>query len=355
MALRAVSTLHTPKEFKLSRDERLTGFLPLYEARYREHIGLVIGSIVVQGLFPMARDDRFLSGVKRQVLNEVVARLSGDLRSRANKSVLRPSSDPKKPGYDFEFELVPSAIGATFFTKKGQISLLHTCGIRMSMAEEDNYQEVNTAGLVLTGDDLRNNCVSLGPVLRKSLASSLKSMSVDSEGAITVTMHLTKREVEFMTSTPLIAVRPGNLYALLTLWVSSALGNTTRMPVASMSITHISKAVASASAGKDVAARNKNNSIVVLEEGGLAYIPDVDQSAQYEQALHDFGIQEDGSYCFSPKREAQTEYKIGQETTGKRLPVNMPILTDWVNLKFAYSNTEGRLAVLDLDRSVKLR
>lgn len=355
MALRAVSTLHTPKEFKLSRDERLTGFLPLYEARYREHVSLVINSLVLQGFLPMARNDRFLAGVKRQVLNEVLTALVGDLRSRANKSILRPSSDPKKPGYDFEFELVPASTGMLLLTKKGQITFLSSCGIKMSMAEEDNYQEVDTVGLVLTGEDVRNNCVSLGPVLRNSLASSLKSMSVDSEGTITVTMHLTKREVEFMTSTPLIAVRPGNLYALLSLWVASTLGNTTRMPVASMSITHISKAVTAASAGKDVAARNKNNSIVVLEEGGLAYIPDVDQSAQYEQALHDFGIQEDGSYCFSPPREAQTEYKIGQESTGKKLPINMPILTDWVNLKFAYSNTEGRLAVLDLDRSVKLR
>lgn len=356
--LRAVSTLHTPKDFLLSKADRNSGFMFFYTAAYKEHIGKFVASLVLQGALPKIQDSRFLDDIAKRELVGLSDFYIGTAPSKATSSILRQSSDASRPGYEFEFVL--SYFSMDLGNADVQTSLLKlVSGANLHLTDDGVPTPVN--GKIVTGNELEKNCKSLSTDTLREVGKVFKELRYETAGLYTTvwaTVYISKAIVEYMTSTPMVSLRPSNLYVLLLGWIKSKLGNVGKVPTSSVPITRIAKEVTEISQGKEVAARNKNNGIVALDDGSLAWIPDVDQSDMYEQALHDYGYQEDGSYCFNPPKsdlQSPTEIKIGDMKTGKKLPVNMPIFTDWVNLKFAYSNTEGGLGVLDLDRCVKLQ
>jgi hypothetical protein len=104
--------------------------------------------------------------------------------------------------------------------------------------------------------------------------------------------------------------------------------------------------------------------MVTLEDGTFAWIPEVNDAMAYEQSLQDYGQQDDGTYCFSPiseedaagTSEGYKEHSLEEfNAKGQKLPANRFIFTDWVNLKFAYSQTNGLLNVLDLQRCTPVK
>jgi hypothetical protein len=353
--MRAVSNLTVPKNFQLTRHQKSTGFMFFYNKKFSETPLKLFNSIALQALFPVARTDAFMQDGDKKFKKETGL---NHLISDIPRAALRRSTDPSREGFEFDcvlyrgYELGNSSLQKTAFKELLPPSAL------------DNYFPVElTYGFHKT-ETFVHQLRLTAPTLAQ-IAHALVGLDVrDDNGTVVIVgrWFISRSEAEAFTATQFVAIRPANLYTMLNMWLATSCGTTQRLPQSSMPISHIASSVKKASELGSVEPRNMVDGVVAMEDGTLRFIPQVDNSVLYEQALQDYGQMEDGSYSFAPSR-APSEIKIGvggddsegSQVGDRKLPVNMPVFTDWVNLKFAYSNTSGTLAVLDLERCVPVR
>lgn len=352
MALRAVSNLNIPEEFKLSKHERSSGFLFFYNSKFSEEHSELIFKLIFQPFFPITRTDAFLKGkfVKPdKVLKEDLA-----LKASCDSSVLKKSGPKDKgDGFFFSCPLLTSARGDIREAGPQEAWLKKLMDYK-SLENTLKHVELK-AGIIQTRSFAADLKIS-GTTIN-ALNKSLVHLEITDKGEIWSKWFITKREAEFLTCSKFATIRPANLYVPLISWIGSDFGDKVYLPQASLPITHIKQKVNEVMKKGEVVHRNKIDDICVIEDGDLVWIPEVDSAIKYEQSLHDFGIQGDGSYTFGVGSTGLKEFRINDkddDESKKKLPNNMPIFTDWVNLKFAYSNTNGILDVLDLERAVKL-
>jgi hypothetical protein len=367
MALRAVSTLKTPEEFQLSRDQRTSGFLHFYGSKHKDSIARIILSLIFQPFIPQTRREDFTQKEKRKT--EARFKMCG-IVAGANRSVLKKVMGRKEEGFIFE---VPIYLGMELTPENQQIWVEELLGEKL--------------GINFTGHTYTNTFIDfktlekflkLSGSTMNNLSKTLRGIEIKNEpGKTTIVAKwfISRQEAEFMTTTKFLSIRPGNLYIMLHMWAISLFGDKQTMPIASMPISYIASHVKNTVAkGSQIVKRNAVEGIVVLEDGSLIWLPDVDNSMTYEQALNDYGIQDDGSYTFNIAREGgggPKELRVDRgdddddgegdaeddlhENDKRKLPKNMPVFMDWVNLKFAYSQYNGILGVLDLERAVPVR
>jgi len=363
MKLRAVSNLSVPRDLRLPKSEQRTRFLFFYQGRFREDSALFVMSLAFQGLFPSTRYKEFLAD-KTAKAEKKLTNLG--ILSAADRTVIKKVTTAGKEGFVLECPLYAGASLENADEQKYFVERL----IYPKQLDDAAFEPVTlTAGVIKASSILPH--LSLSSLTKENLEKTFMGLNIEIEGGtmrINARFYLTQAECQFLTSTPFDSIRPANLYILLNMWVKSLYGDLGKMPRSSMPITHIVAAVKEVTKNADVTPRNKMNGIVVLESGDMAWIPDVDNSLHYEQALENFGAQEDGSFTFYKGGKDATTFKINKKEEdedegegedigkkGKKLPVNLPIYTDWVNLKFSYSQTNGIMAVLDLERCVPLR
>lgn len=345
--LRAVSNLHIPEPFRLSKSERNSGFLLLYSNKFTEGAEELILKLIFQPFLPQARVPSFATQKKH--IDAAFKGQGSPVCSSPRMSVLKKTTNKdKQEGFFFEAPLFTNNISEPSVQAEWIRKLTDYKEV------PDIEEEKVEAGWYLGKNVLQHLKFSSNTM--QALHKCLLGMTINEHGEIWAKFFITKREAEFLTSTAFQAIRPANLYVPLQMWVGSAFGTKVDLPVSSLSITHIKQEVNKVMKKGAVVPRNKLDGICVLEDGNLVWIPQADDAVAYENALHEYGIQDDGSYTFDPTgKMAQTEFRIGQQETGKKLPANMPVYTDWVNLKFAYSLTTGILDVLDLERAVGLK
>lgn len=168
-------------------------------------------------------------------------------------------------------------------------------------------------------------------------------VKVEVHGGVTTVygvFKISKAEAQQLSSTPWIQIRTIDLYPIILHWVQAYYGMKGKPIVSSFPISSIAKTLPQ-DHNKPENVRTNEFNIAVGPDGQPYFIPrDVDNTARYEDLYMQSGQREDGSFSF---------LRPGTEAPG-RLPVNIPVLVDWQNLKFAYSNTSGALSVLDLSR-----
>lgn len=190
------------------------------------------------------------------------------------------------------------------------------------------------------------------------LKSCLTSVEATKDGEFLVlyaTWKITQAEAEYLNNVPFNQLKLANFYPTLIDWASSVYGKDTNLPTTVCPISNISTEVESIKASGKVVPRVGLNGVVVDINRNYFKIPEVNSALEYEQLLLEFGTQEDGSYTWHQPSDGTGEHVVGdQRVARKKLPINMPIYTDWVNDKFAYSNSAGNLAVYDLSNTAPL-
>lgn len=364
--LRAVSNLSVPQQFRLSKQEKTANFMYFYSSKFAksgksgDDCVEFLYKLALQPFFPQTRVEKLFApeAVKGKGRINIVNKLN--LPQILDKAVLKREKVAGADGFTFESPL------ARFYgldNEAGQLDLMQTL---MGFSAKDNFTPATFAsGFITTKTFLA--MLKFPGATTIALSKALLGLDIKvTNGMVVISTRwfITRREAESMTSTAYLSIRPANLYVMLRMWVASYYGDTGKAPQSSMPVSMISGEVAKAAAKGELRPRNKADGIVAMEDGSFAWIPDIDQSAEYEQALHDYGFREDGSYSFdkgSPDGMGPQEHLVqhqGDEAdkqAAKKLPANMPVFSDWVNMKFAYSNTMGMLDVLDLDRCVPLR
>lgn len=129
------------------------------------------------------------------------------------------------------------------------------------------------------------------------------------------------------------AIRNIDIYPVFSAWVGNGFKDG---PTTSVAISRISNALSPDSLNY---AKTNEHNLVINQKGEILYIPKkCDNSREYEDGFIQC-CKIDGSDEFSLSNMAKN---------GRKLPTNMPVLVDWTNNKYCYSNTNGNLTVIDL-------
>lgn len=177
------------------------------------------------------------------------------------------------------------------------------------------------------------------PVDATALAAIRRlEMRANGSGSFDITADLAVRENDAVafTQMPYVGIRNIDLFPVFLAWVQSFYKTG---PVTSISVSRISAGLSPEASNY---AKTNDNNLVLDADGELLYIPrKVDNSRAYEDAYIKCAANPSDPASFSLSNMAANNVK---------LPANMPVLVDWTNNKYCYSNTMGNLVVLDLSQ-----
>lgn len=357
--MRPISNLVKPPDFKLSRQAASQGFYALFDIKGRAVSTELFYALVAGSLIPAMREYA-IKADKIQPLAFAGARSNEELVPYSVHSVLRKNTLLKR----FEF----SAILTTMLADSIQVvvpgDMTQQARLGDKFIEENilsirNFDQTPLARGPISGKEVAAT-FAIPAKLKASIEKSLVSIEGKLNGnraEIWVNWAIGREEIEFITNTPFNEIRPSDIYPALIQWSSGVFGRYSRVPKQINKISKISLAVKTATSEKPVNPRTGLDGMVTDILGHFYVIPDVDASAEYEQLLMDYGLREDGSYTWTTRDESmgtggtRTINVTDSGRQKKKLPINMPVFTDWLNDKFCYSNSAGNLDVYDLSET----
>lgn len=164
-------------------------------------------------------------------------------------------------------------------------------------------------------------------------------------------VKISKEEAQQLTTTNWREIRNMDLFPLLLSWAHAAYGYTMKEspPLASFSISKIARQIKTIPVSKGDARINEYG-ISISPQGRPMYLPaELDQTLMYEDKYNAVGSRESGEFSLLDIDEGAKAQREGKDEKIV-LPHNVPVLIDWVNNKYAYTNTNGFLTVQDLVR-----
>lgn len=215
------------------------------------------------------------------------------------------------------------------------------------------------SGRIMTGRELAT-ILNVAKATKDCVADAIKQVEAEKTGStviLWVTFRIKQSEAEYLNNTAAREIKLANFYPTLLEWTGSIMGADANLPNNITAISHIAANVQAASTapGVNVKPRVGLDGMVMDINKNIYVIPVIDRAAEYEQKLMDFGLRDNGMYTWAAAAidvDAEQGVDVRQVGQRPRLPTNMPIFTDWVNDKFAYSNSAGNLAVYDLSTTV---
>jgi hypothetical protein len=158
---------------------------------------------------------------------------------------------------------------------------------------------------------------------------------------------ITKPEAEQLTSTEWALIRNIDLYPLMLAWQVGLWGYKGGAPVASFPMSKISKTLPPVQEGQ---ARVNEFGISISNHGDPVWLPHkMDNTGRYEDLFSQIGDKGDDTFGLVDQYEAGEAMALGEDIK-VRLPKNIPVLIDWVNNRFAYTQSNGILKIQDLSR-----
>ncbi|QDH83606.1 helicase [Achromobacter phage Motura] len=164
-------------------------------------------------------------------------------------------------------------------------------------------------------------------------------------GVVFLKFILSRAECEYITNTAWNLIRPQDLYVVLQSWAVNYYGayKKSKPPKSAFAISSIAKTLPKDLTSVTVKANDKG--ISTDARGRPIYLPLVlDQTQRYEDLFGQAGNQDDTG-VFRLVDEKAPSFSAN-------LPSNIPVLMDWVNCKFAYTNASGILTVTDVSRNM---
>lgn len=364
--MRPASNLKARPEYAVKKAELRNGFLGFYNSRLGISGYEFLFRAVTAVLYPE-------SDFEGEPQAKLLKKLSDDNfldkeAKHARKSTLRLDSASKT----FEYR-VPVFRQVAFSENLEMPNSLYAVLYAMNKAWSPSGQKRTVRDAMQTG---LMSGAELAAKMRvpghaaACLAEAVKQVEVTEQNGyiyLWFTFRISEKEAEYLNNTPLFEIKLGNFYPSLLLWASGVLGEDVKVPVTITPIAHIAREVHSTIAATPVPARVGIDGMIKDINNNIYVIPEVDNSALYEQRLMDFGLKEGGVYTWGGATGAvddnselvmeidQTQLPSAERKVTAGLPANMPIFTDWLNDKFAYSNSVGNLQVYDLSDTVPVQ
>lgn len=361
--MRPASNLKARPEFAVKRTELRNGFLGFYNSRLGTSGYEFLFRAVTAVLYPE-------SDFEGEPQAKLLKKLSDDNfldkdAKHTRKSTLRLDSATKS----FEFR-VPVYRQVAFSENLEMPNSLYAVLYQLNKAwspsaQKRSVREAMQTGL-MSGAELAARMKIAGHAAACA-TEAIKQVEVTEQNGyiyLWFTFRINEKEAEYLNNTPLFEIKLGNFYPSLLLWASGTLGEDVKVPVTITPIASIAREVKTTMSATPVPPRVGIDGMIKDINNNIYVIPEVDNSAMYEQRLMDFGLKDNGIYTWGGavgqvEDNNDTVLEIDQNGKSEKvtsgLPVNMPIFTDWLNDKFAYSNSVGNLQVYDLSDTVPVK
>lgn len=359
--MRPITNLKANPEFRLSPQDRQTGFISAYNARWGMNPHLFAFRLATGVLYPWSADMEIdMDRSFKEWLNSHVRDLE---RRHVVKSVLKKNQLAKT--IEFKAPVFYRLANSEDFLKdpggwayKNDIPSVGN-NIEAKNALLESIQKIDdtpfAGGALVSANKVIELCKFTGKtadILRKCLMH-LEGVKQGQWFIVYATWKISAKEAEYLNNVPFAQIKLGNFYPTLIDWAATCFGKDTNLPDTICPISSITAGVEALKAQGPVKPRVGIDGVVVDVHRHFYKIPDLNNAQLYEQLLLEFGTQEDGSYTWGNNAVEVDEIRVG-DVNRKKLPINMPIYADWVNDKFIYSNSAGNLSVYDLSDTAPL-
>lgn len=147
--------------------------------------------------------------------------------------------------------------------------------------------------------------------------------------------RITKTEAQHMTNKSWASIRNIDIYPLIELWGNNGMGMFGRSPIQSHSVGSIARGLPKDP--KVLTIKVNDQQITCERQGRPLFIPrECDNTSRYEDLVMQAGSKDDGFGLLDS--EGLSDY----------MPRNMPVLVDWLNCKFSYTDGRGQMKVRNL-------
>jgi hypothetical protein len=361
MKLRPSTNLIVPQHLALPRPKLKTGFFYVYGSHFPGSPVLYMTRLWASMFFPsITFDPKFGQGRNRAKIGDALRKLTRPsyLKVKIDRNFKDPHILVSVPVFSVSTTSPMSAFTFLYdhFVKERRSSESITL-----TAEQD--AEVKALASLLKGETPDAQEITFSPL---QVARSLKHLNQNDQGLLKQSLQcvrivrkkglavffidfkVSREEAQQLTTTEWHQLREIDIYPLLQ-WTMTAFGERQPAPLASFPI---SKIALSLPASHVEAARVNEHGLSIGPNGKPYYLPrsiDRQQTVEYEDAYTQAGMRPDGSYALTDIHEGAEAMEAGTEVKVK-LPKSVPVLIDWVNNKYSYTDTNGLLHVMDLMR-----
>jgi hypothetical protein len=211
-------------------------------------------------------------------------------------------------------------------------ALSHELGVDSAGKQVLSIADFYTAGKVLANAHLGSDAQAL-------FSTCLKGVRVTRTGSgslLALVFNVPARTAEYLTSMDWLEIRAIDLYPLFSGWVEAEY-----VPVDySKTTTSISKIAATLPQHQEADERIDQYGIGITYSGEPIFLPKTcNRTNDYESKFAAASVANEGAFALRTPEKPDTP----------ALPSNIPILVDWVNFKFAYTDTMGKIKVQMLE------
>lgn len=362
MKLRPSTNLIVPQHLTLPRAQLKTGFFHVYGAHYQGSPVLYMTRLWASLFFPsLTMNSKFGHSRNKGKIGDALRKLTRPsyLKVKIERQFKAPHIIASVPVFSCS---INNAGGAFSFLYDHFVRPQRTNDAYLPTPEQeaeiqglksyftDPSQEAQE--IVFSAVQVLHSLRHLNHNEQGLLRQSLQSVRIVRKKGLAVffiDFRITREEAQQLTTTEWHQLREIDIYPLLLQWTMTSFGERQPAPLASFPI---SKIALSLPASHVESARVNEHGLSIGPNGKPYYLPrsiDRQQTVEYEDAYTQAGIRPDGSYALTDIHEGAEAHAAGTEVKVK-LPKSVPVLIDWVNNKYSYTDTNGLLHVMDLMR-----
>lgn len=338
------STNLTPSsKYQLTKEQKKSGFTGVFTWAYsgnarKTFLKVILGSFMDTRLISTTKDARATNQEERKLKRDRNNRLRAlDMSLLQEQHLPQYTTLKKVNGADPHFTLLLPVMIFNGASELNTITTLFGGGVA-PMPDIESLEKIMASGArfpitrALQGAHLTNDAA----VMFSEAATAVVFKSSGRRCVAFIEFKIPQIEAEALLSTDWLEIRPVDLYPLFTMWVEANFVSKDYGKSA-VSLSKIAKTLPPVQAEDR---RVDKWGISIDINGNPFYLPaECNNTELYESQFSSVGESDDGEFRFMD---------INTKQTPPKLPSNIPILVDWVNLKFTYSNTAGRPVIMDL-------
>lgn len=352
--LRSTTNLIVPEHLMLPRTDLKKGFMYVYGGHYVGLEPVFMHRLWMSSIFPeIVNDPTFgkdRQGIRKYATYAEKAKKAGLLRLKKVNEGADPHFVVAVPLAEFSrynVSLYTNMLRAWFTKGQGEMPDDKVAALSDELKNTENGPGLQTRFIP---PEKVIAATSFDAKTKMALADTLLGLRLAYSGGAAVVFadfKITKAEAQQLTSTEWMLIRNVDLYPLLLQWQVSLWGYRGNAPTSSFPMSKISKTLPPFHKGQS---RVNEFGLSIAADGAPVWLPEtLDATTRYEDLYSQIGDKGDDTFSLVDVESAGQAAMEGTELK-VHLPKNIPVLIDWVNNRFAFTQGNGVLKVLDLTR-----
>jgi SNF2 family DNA or RNA helicase len=355
--LRSTTNLVVPEDLQLPRNELKRGFLAVYNKAYpglepvfmnRLWLSLFLPEIVQDPSYGKNR-----KGIRQWAEYMQKHAHAGHLSLKKVNDNADPHFVASIPLFSFarnDAQVMANKFSYWFTDGKNFDSNSDSVNSLIDVLKDTSAPAEELVSKVVPGAQAIPKIIGIDAKMHAELTETLLAVRLVYVGLLAVVMidfKISKAIAQQLTTTEWVMIRNTDLYPLLLQWVAGQFGFTVDTPLAAFPLSKIAKTLPRVQEGQ---ARVNKDGLAIDPQGMPLWLPEkLDNTSRYEDLFTQAGDNGDGTFSLLKIADHAKLADLNQPPKNK-LPANIPVLIDWVNFKYSYTQSNGILKVQNLSR-----